>query len=142
MTTRTVSLLAFLPFMLTGLKAQEHVVPLKNWTTPLYWQPNQAEREAAARALPQNAAPQLQFSTNALSTNALTFIAITPCRLVDTRGAAAGFNGDSPFGGPSIPSGGTATFPVQLSSEATANTAPAPCGTIPSLAEAYSFNVT
>jgi hypothetical protein len=31
---------------------------------------------------------------------------------------------------------------VQSSSEATANTTPAPCGVIPSIAEAYSFNLT
>ena len=49
---------------------QESVVPLKNWATPLYWQPNQGERETAGRP-----APQLQFSANAASTNALTRIA-------------------------------------------------------------------
>ena len=67
---RAVSLLVFLPLMLTGLKAQEHVVPLKNWAPPLYWQPNQAEREAAA--------PQIVFSANQVFPNALTFVAITP----------------------------------------------------------------
>jgi hypothetical protein len=136
-----VCLVVFLPLILTAQRAQENVVPLKNWATPLYWHANQAE--AAARASSQNAAPQLQFSTNQVSADALTFVAITPCRLVDTRGAAAGFNGDiTPFAGPSIVAGQTVTFPVQSSSEATANTAPAPCGVIPSIAEAYSFNVT
>jgi hypothetical protein len=77
-----------------------------------------------------------------VSTDALTFVAITPCRLVDTRGAGGGFNGNSPFAGPSIASGGTVTFPVQSASEATANTTPAPCGVIPSIAQAYSFNLT
>ena len=66
--------------------------------------------------------PQLQFSANAVSTNALTFVAITPCRLVDTRGAAAGFNGIAPFSGPSIAAKGTLTIPVQSPTEATANT--------------------
>jgi hypothetical protein len=134
---RAVSLLALLPLMLTGLKAQNRVVPLKNWATPLYWQPNQAEREAAAKSV-----PQLQISANGVSTNALTFVAVTPCRLVDTRGAAGGFNGIAPFTGPSIAAAATVTFPVQSSSEASANTEPAPCGTIPSIALAYSFNVT
>ena len=78
---RAVSLLVFLPLMLNGQRTQENVVPLKNWSTPLYWQPSQAEREAAAKDV-----PQLQFSANAVSTDALTFVAITPCRLVDTRG--------------------------------------------------------
>jgi hypothetical protein len=131
-----VSLLVFLPMLLTAQKAQEHVVPLKNWATPLYWHPNQAERAAAQPV------PQIKFSSNAVSTDALTFVAITPCRLIDTRGAGGGFNGMEPFDGPSIPGGATATFPVQSPSEATANTMPAPCGAIPSIAQAYSFNLT
>jgi hypothetical protein len=139
---RTFSLLAllallFLPLVLTGQRAQGNVIPLKNWATPLYWQPNQAEREAAAKST-----PQLQFSANAVSTSALTFVAITPCRLVDTRGAATGFNGIAPFSGPSILAGGTLTIPVQSATEATTNTAPAPCGVIPSIAQAYSVNLT
>ena len=92
--SRVVSLLVLLPTVSIGQRAQEDVAPLKNWATPLYWQPNQAEREVAGKAV-----PQLQFSANAVSTNALTFIAITPCRLVDTRGAAAGFIGVTPFNG-------------------------------------------
>jgi hypothetical protein len=134
---RAVFLLAFLPLMLSGQRTQENVVPLKSWSTPLFWQPSQVEREATAKDL-----PQLRFSANAVSTNALTFVAITPCRLVDTRGVAAGFNGINPFSGPSIPGGGTITIPVQSSAEATTNTAPAPCGVIPSIAQAYSVNVT
>jgi len=132
-----VSLLVVLPMILTAQRAQENVVPLKNWSTPQYWHSNQAEREAAAKPV-----PELQFSNNAVSTDALTFVAITPCRLVDTRGATAGFNGETPFNGPSIPSGGTATFPVLNLGEAAANTEPAPCGVISSIAQAYSFNLT
>jgi hypothetical protein len=138
---RAFFLLVLLPLMLTAQRAPETVVPLKNWASPLYWRANQAEREAGGRALPQNAAPQLQFSTNQVSGDALTFVAITPCRLVDTRGSAAGFEGENPFNGPSIASGGTATFPVQSSTEQ-ATAAPAPCGVIPSIAEAYSLNIT
>ena len=72
----------------------------------------------------------------------LKFYPVSPCRLVDTRGTAAGFNGISPFSGPSIASGATVTFPVQSAAEASANTIPAPCGTIPSSAQAYSLNLT
>jgi hypothetical protein len=128
----SIALLAFLPVMLLG---QNNAAPLKNWTTPLYWQPNEAERRVAGQVV-----PQIQFSTNAVSNTALIFIAITPCRLVDTRGGA--FNGMSPFSGPSIAAGATATFPVQSTTEASANTAPAPCGVIPTIAQAYSFNLT
>ena len=34
------------------------------------------------------------------------------------------------------------TFPVQSATEASADTTPAPCGTIPSIAQAYSLNLT
>jgi hypothetical protein len=139
---RPVTLLVFLfllslPMLLSGQRTQENLTPLRNWATPLYWHPNQAERESAAKA-----APQFQVSVNAVSTNALTFVAISPCRLVDTRGIAAGFNGIPPFSGPSIPPAGTLTIPVQSPTEAIANTAPAPCGVIPSIAQAYSLNLT
>jgi len=125
-----------------GQRAQENSVPLKNWATPLYWQANHAEREAGPVGSSVKAAPQLKFSANAVSDTALIFVAITPCRLVDTRGASAGFNGVSPFSGPSIASTTTVTFPVQSPTEASADTEPAPCGVIPSIAQAYSLNLT
>jgi hypothetical protein len=132
---RAIFLLAFLPLVSMGQRAPEISVPLRNWTAPLYWEPNQAETRAAGRAQ-----PQLQFSPTQVSATALTFIAITPCRLVDTRGGS--FNGISPFSGPSVAAGTSVTFPVQSATEASTNTAPAPCGTIPSIAQAYSLNVT
>ena len=155
---RIVSLLVLASAALTAQVArQENVVQPKNWATPLYWQPNQAEREAAGRAV-----PQLEFpgGTNcpggtagtgtggtgcAISTNALTFVAITPCTLADTRGNT-GFNGMVPFSGygsygTPIPINGHLNLPVQLPAEATADTAPAPCGVIPNIAQAYSFIV-
>ena len=119
---------------------RENAVPLKNWAAPLYWQPNATERGISGTG--RQSAAQLQFSANAASTDALVFVAVTPCRLVDTRGSSADFNGISPFSGPFIPAGGTVTFPVQSSIEATTNTTPAPCGVIPSTAEAYSLNLT
>jgi hypothetical protein len=72
----------------------------------------------------------------------LQFYPVSPCRLVDTRGIPAGFNGIDPFAGPSIPAEGTMTIPVQSAAEAATNTTPAPCGVIPSTAQAYSFNLT
>jgi Chaperone of endosialidase len=101
----------------------------------MYWQPHQAESKAGQGLLPRGPiepVPALTF---------LTFVAMTPCRLVDTRGASSvpPFNGSHPFSGPSIASTGVAMFPVQSSS---GNTEPAPCGAIPAIAEAYSFNVT
>jgi hypothetical protein len=142
---RAVSLLGFLPLLLpvvlTGQTAQ--VVPLTNWAAPLYWQPNQAEMAERAKAeAAGGVTPRIEFSASQVSPSALTFIAITPCRLVDTRGVAAGFNGLTPFSGPSLAPSTSVAFPVQSAAEATADTTPTPCGTIPSIAQAYSFNIT
>jgi hypothetical protein len=131
---RAVSLLVFLTALflssaVTGQRMQDNVVPLKNWAAPLYWQPSQAEREIGV-----STGPGIRPFVTQLSTSALTLVAISPCRLVDTRGAAAEFNGIAPFSGPSIPGGGTLTIPVQSSTESAADTAPAPCGVIPSIA--------
>jgi hypothetical protein len=123
--------------LLAAQRPQENVIPLKNWATPLYWHSSQAEKEPAG-----NPVPLLQFSGNAVSTDALSFVAITPCRLVDTRGVAASFNGAIvPFSGPSIPAATTVMFPVRSIAESDANTTPAPCGVIPSNAQAYSLNL-
>jgi hypothetical protein len=127
---------ALLPVTLAAQEARD-VIPLKNWSTPLYWHANQTERDAAIQA-----SPRLAFPQNAVSTDALTCVAVTPCRLVDTRGSVAGFNGMDPFAGPSIPARGTLTISVQSPTEASANTTPVPCGVVPSIAQAYSFNVT
>jgi len=134
---RVVAILVLASAALTAQVSRQVDVPLKNWATPLYWKPNQVEREAAGKVM-----PQLRFSANQVSTDALIFVAITPCRLVDTRGASGGFNGIAPFSGPSISAAGTITIPVQSPTEASADTTPAPCGVIPSIAQAYSFNLT
>ena len=55
----------------------------------------------------------------------LRFVSVTPCRVVDTRGAVG------PFGGPHLAGNTVRSFPVPQSS----------CG-IPSTAQAYSLNVT
>jgi hypothetical protein len=99
--------------------------------------PNAAGRttELSARLVSSNGNSQLAGS-------GLQFYPMTPCRLVDTRGLAAGFNGIAPFSGPSIAAGATVTIPIQSAAEASANTEPAPCGVIPSTAQAYAFNLT
>jgi hypothetical protein len=139
---RAASLLVVLPLILSAQLPQNqieqnNVVALKNWATPLYWRPNPAEKAAARGPVPLGPPPA------AMPMDALIFVAITPCRLVDTRGGLQ-FNGSiTPFDGPSIQPGipGITTFPVQSPAEAIANTLPAPCGTIPAIAAAYSLNM-
>jgi trimeric autotransporter adhesin len=131
---RGVSLLAVLPLILSAQSVRDNVIPLKNWDTPLYWHPNPAETTAA------NPVPQIQ-PVDDVPRTPLTFVGMTPCRLVDTRGAAVGFDGNAPFsGGPGpIAAQATVPFPVLTNNM---NTTPAPCGPIPLGAAAYSFNVT
>ena len=73
-----------------------------------------------------------------LSAQGLQFYPIPPCRLVDTRGASAGFVGAAPFSGPSIPAGGTITIPALAANQ---TTAPTPCA-LPPTAQAYALNLT
>src|ERR1700726_4770606 len=98
------------------------VAMLTNWPAPLYWQPSQSEVETAAfrqeRALPRAQAP----------VNSLVFVAMTPCRVVDTR-SSQGFTGA--FGPPSLVGGASRTFPMQISTTCT----------IPAIAQAYSLNI-
>ena len=80
----------------------------------------------------------LFFAAVSISAQGLQFYPIAPCRLVDTRGAGAGFVGVAPFSGPSIPAMGTITIPVLATNQ---TTAPTPC-VIPSTAQAYALNLT
>ncbi|MGH9367815.1 MAG: hypothetical protein ACRD3M_09105, partial [Thermoanaerobaculia bacterium] len=59
-------------------------------------------------------------------TNGIGFVGVTPCRVVDTRGAAG------TFGGPALPSASPRNFPIPSG----------PCTGIPVGAGAYSLNVT
>jgi hypothetical protein len=69
---RALSLLVVLPLLLTAQRAQENVIPLKNWATPLYWQANQAEREARA-AIPAFYECRVHGSSHVRRDHALPF---------------------------------------------------------------------
>jgi hypothetical protein len=122
---RITSLLIVLPILLNAQLARQHdPVALKHWLAPLYWQPAQgsAEEHAVATAanatgLPANATP-------------LVFVAMPPCRVVDTRTIGQGLTGA--FGPPSLAAGAVRTFPVLSSTTCT----------IPAVALAYSFEIT
>jgi hypothetical protein len=109
---------AAIPVMLSAqVRRTPDPVALKYWSAPLYWQPQIAEANAvAAASLPANASP-------------LVFVAMTPCRIVDTR-ASQGF--PPPYGPPSLVAGASRTFTI----------APSATCTIPSIAQAFSFNIT
>lgn len=76
---------------------ERDLVPLKNWDTPMYWQPSVAEsKDAVAKQLlvgnageDRGASITPQAQTPA---NSLVFVGMTPCRVVNTR-TGSGFTG-------------------------------------------------
>jgi hypothetical protein len=85
---------------------------LTPWPAPLYWQ-------STANQVGEDTRPA----------NSLVFVGMTLCRVVDTR-TGSGFTGA--FGPPSLVGGASRTIPIQSSSTCS----------IPSIAQAYSFNIT
>jgi Chaperone of endosialidase len=105
--------------MLNAQPSPDHdPTALKHWTAPLYWQP------PASKNTPQ--LPPIPLSTIA---SPLALVAITPCRLVDTR-ASQGF--PPALGPPSLLAGVARTFPLQSSADCFISAA----------AQAYSLNIT
>ena len=96
-------------------------IPLKNWAAPLHWLPTSAQEAVRQKAVEPYALDA------AGATQPLQLVAITPCRVMDTR-AGSGFPGA--FGPPSLSGGTPRIIPIPSSS----------CG-IPSSA-AYSLNFT
>jgi|SRR5579863_2849472 len=108
--------------------------PLKNWAAPLYWAPTAAEVEQQ-RLEPHISHPDVSSAAVAQAASIfaapgpMTFIAVTPCRIMDTRSSQP-FSGV--FGPPSLQAYGTyRQVPIPSSS----------CN-IPSSAGAYSLNIT
>jgi len=122
---RVISLLIAFPMLLNAQLARQHdSVALKHWAAPLYWQPTPGSAEEHAFA---PAATAAALPTNA---NTLVFVAMTPCRVVDTR--AGSLNATGAFGPPSLVGGASRTFPILSSSSCT----------VPAVAQAYSFEIT
>jgi hypothetical protein len=116
-----------------GLRERDSV-PLNNWDAPMYWQPSAVEsKDAAARQMlvgNSRAYAASDITPDAQTpANSLVFVGTTPCRVVDTR-TGSGFTGF--FGPPSLAGGVFRVFPIQSSTTCS----------IPSIAQAYSFNIT
>jgi hypothetical protein len=108
--------------------------PLKNWAAPLYWAPT--PREAEQQRVEQRIAhPEASSAAIAQAASIftapgpMTFIAVTPCRVMDTR-TGQGFTGA--FGPPSLPASSNRVVPMPTSTTCS----------IPSNAGAYSLNIT
>jgi hypothetical protein len=121
-------LYAFLLPLAMGAQTRVDVAPLKYWPAPLYWQPAADERSFATKPeISSNADEVIPLAQTPV--NSLVFVGMTPCRLVDTRNGS-GFSGK--FGPPSLVAGATRSFPLQTSTTCS----------IPSIAQAYSLNIT
>ena len=114
-------------FLVSNLFAQ--TAPVRNWAAPLYWQPSAKESAVIKNATPMRAE---DVPSSGDPTQPLVFVGITPCRMMDTRGADSTFTGV--YGSPALTAGGTRTLPV-------AGVTAGYCS-IPSAAEALSVNVT
>lgn len=108
MRSRTALLLPLLSFV--GFAQDDLTPPVNNWPAPAYFRLADATAKSQERS--------------ATSAN-LSLVAITPCRVVDTRGNTAA------FGGPALQASETRTYPIPSSS----------CN-IPASAKAYSLNFT
>jgi len=117
---RNLALSLALVTLTSGLSARaEDVVPIRSWTAPGFWQPSGPDPVHPGKRSALGVAVEGASS-------ALPFIAMTPCRLVDTR------SGAGPFAGPILAAGSSRSFDVPAG----------PCAGIPASAAAYSLNIT
>ena len=124
---RLVLLTAIVSLVLSAqVGRQRDPLPLKHWAAPLYWQPTQIP--APGQAVVATSADPTPTAFCAIA-NPLVFVAMLPCRVVDTR-MGDGFTGA--FGSPSLVGGVSRTFPILSSTTCT----------IPTIAQAYSFDIT
>lgn len=113
---------AFLP---VSWAQRQDPIPLNNWAAPLYWRAPVPDQPAD---LPAYAATNIPRAAD--TSGQLSFVAIQPCRPVDTRGES-GQTGA--FGPPIMTSGAKRDFALWSSPK---------CVGLPSSARAYSVNVT
>jgi len=109
---------------------------IRNWAAPLYWQPSAREAAVTGRAAEERLGTQgmAPEATASVSTAPLVFVAVTPCRMMDTRGYDSTFASGTVYGPPGLASGETRTVPV-------AGVTAGYCS-LPAAAQAVSVNVT
>jgi hypothetical protein len=109
--------------------AQDEELPLANWGAPPYWiptvQPTQGERTTDGGLIAR--VEGLQAQADAAASSPLPFVAVTPCRIVDTRDPAP-----DGFHQPNFADDEARTFPFPSSPD---------CPGLPVTAGAYSINV-
>ena len=107
--------------------AQDENIPLKNWTAPPYWTPPRAAEQGVPEGRMEVSAEGMTASAQSLPSSPVPFVAIAPCRIVDTRVATS-----DGFHEPNFADGETRTFDIPASTD---------CPGLPATSVAYSFNV-
>ena len=127
--------LAVVAGVLVVFNLSAQVEPIRNWAAPLYWQASDRESGLMKRVGESLRVVQDQSSVveaAASATPPLVFVAMTPCRMVDTRGYDPTFTGV--YGPPMLTANSTRTLPV-------AGVEAGHCS-VPAEAQAVSINVT
>ena len=152
MKIRVRCLVMALAVLSTGVAlAQDSELPLKNWTAPPYWTPPGPPGRPRPTEM-QASAEGMTASAQSLPSAPLPFVAIAPCRIIDTRvPASAGFPSPSlrtprpapttsppaPFAQacppPPPPTPSTSTTGRSSSSPSSPSTPPAPRGPVSTL---------
>ena len=123
---RVIAVIAALLFAGSAL-AQSEDFPLTNWGAPPYWTPPAASRGAETGGEMQVNAEGMTANAQALPSSPLPFVAITPCRIVDTRVAVS-----DGFHEPNFADNETRVYDFPTSAD---------CPGLPASAGAWSLNV-
>jgi hypothetical protein len=111
----------------SGALAQDEDLPLRNWGAPPYWTPPAAAQADRSEDQMQANAEGMTAQTQALPSSPLPFVAIAPCRIVDTRVAVA-----DGFHEPNFSDNETRVYDFPTSAD---------CPGLPATAGAWSVNV-
>jgi hypothetical protein len=111
----------------SGALAQDEDLPLRNWGAPPYWTPTVVAKESGPEGEIQASAQGMIANAQALPSSPLPFVAITPCRIVDTRVAVA-----DGFHEPNFADNETRVYDFPTSPD---------CAGLPATAGAWSLNV-
>jgi hypothetical protein len=128
MTTRRIVVLAAMIVCVAAVGlAQDEELPLSNWTAPPYWRTTVITAKPGLQGQIEAGALGMTASVQSLPSSPLPFVAITPCRIVDTRvNVADGFHE------PNFSDDETRTFDLPNSPD---------CTGLPASAGAWSLNV-
>jgi hypothetical protein len=117
------ALILLIPIVLLGQTDSPPPIPIAQWDAPRYWMEPAQDSKVADKS-----GTRIVAQVNPTASSPLAFVAITPCRLVDTRSSAF----QAGFGLPALVAQQPRTIPAQQQLN---------CD-LPASARAYSVNFT